>query len=170
MVDSEILLQAPIDVLKRDADQPRQNFDEEKIKVDLTLVALDDDDFDVGEEENASKSDKARKKLHINPRDTAALREVTLVLATDENPDERNGHEALEYAQKLLDITGQNDALTLILISAAYAELQHFSDASEWAKKALKIAKSNKQKDLVERINRYINLYKRKIPLRGEST
>jgi twitching motility protein PilT len=146
-----------------------KKFDEEKIEVDLTLVALDDTDFDVEGESDDSKSEKARKKLHINPRDTAALREVILILATDESPEERNGHEALEYAQKLLDVTGQNDALTLILISAAYAELQHFSDASEWAKKALKIAKSNKQKDLAVRINRYINLYKRNIPLRGEA-
>ena len=145
-----------------------KKFGEEKIEVDLTLVALDDTEFGVEEEENSSKSERARKKLHINPRDTAALREVILILATDESPDERNGHEALEYAQKLLDVTGQNDALTLILISSAYAELQHFSDATDWAKKALKIAKTNKQKDLAVRINRYINLYKRNIPLRGE--
>ncbi|MEE9368828.1 MAG: PilT/PilU family type 4a pilus ATPase [Pontiella sp.] len=141
---------------------------EADIEVDLTLVGLDDIDTDVGDEEEASKSEKARKKLHINPRDTAALRELILILATDESPDERNGHEALEYAQKLLDVTGQSDATTLVLISASYSELQHFPEATEWAKKALKVAKSNKQKDLVTRIQRYINLYKRNIPLRGE--
>jgi len=132
-------------------------------------VALDDLDYHVEEMENASKSDRVRKKLHVNPRDAAALRELILILATDESPDERNGHEALEYAQKLLDITGQNDALTLVLISTAYAELQHFNEATEWAKKALKIAKANKQKDLAMRIQRYINLYKRSISLRGEA-
>jgi pilus retraction protein PilT len=147
-----------------------KKFDEENIGLDLTRVALDDADFDLAQDGPSSKSEKSRKKLHINPRDSAALRELILILATDENPDERNGHESLEYAQKLLDVTGHNDALTLILVSAAYAELQHFSDAAEWAKKALKIAKANKQKDLALRINRYINLYKRNIPLRGEST
>lgn len=147
----------------------QKKFDEEKIKLNLQLIALDDVDGDVEEGGIASKSDKVRKKLHVNPQDVAALREMILVLATDENPDERNGHEALEYAQKLLDITGQNDALTLVLISAAYAELQHFSDASEWVKRGLKVAKANKQKELTTRIQRYINLYKRNIPLRGES-
>ncbi len=147
----------------------QKKFDEEKIELDLKLVALEDVDFDVESEENASKGEKARKKLHVNPQDTEALREVVLILATDENPDERNGHEALEYAQKLLDITGQSDALTLVLISSAYAELQHFAEATEWAKKGLKVAKSNKQKDLATRIQRYINLYKRNIPLRGEA-
>jgi twitching motility protein PilT len=146
----------------------QKKLDEENIELDLKLVALEDVDFDVEDEGNSSKGEKARKKLHINPRDTAALREVILVLSTDENPDERNGAEALEYAQKLLDITGQNDPLTLVLISAAYAELQHFSEAGEWAKRGLKIAKSNKQKDLATRIQRYINLYKRSMPLRGE--
>ncbi|MCF7816742.1 MAG: type IV pilus twitching motility protein PilT [Kiritimatiellales bacterium] len=147
----------------------QKKFDEEKIELNLSMVALDDAEFNAGPEGEFSKSEKARKKLHVNPRDTAALREIILILATDENPDERNGHEALEYAQKLLDITGQNEALTLILISAAYAELQHFTDATEWAKKALKVAKTNRQKDLTLRINRYINLYKRNIPLRGEA-
>ena len=84
-------------------------------------------------------------------------------------PDERSGHEALEYAQKLLDVTGQKDATTLILISAAYAELSHFNEATEWAKRALKVSKANKQRELATRVQRYINLYKRNIPLRGEN-
>jgi len=145
-----------------------KKFGEEGIDIDLQHAALDDIDYNVDSVEGSSKSERARKKLHVNPRDTAALRELILILATDENPDERNGHEALEYAQKLLDITGQNDALTLVLISASYAELQHFMEAIEWAKKALKVAKTNKQKDLGVRVQRYINLYKRNIPLRGE--
>ena len=145
-----------------------KKFSEEGIDIDLEQSALDDIDYNVEPLEDASKSERTRKKLHVNPRDTAALRELILILATDENPDERNGHEALEYAQKLLDITGQNDALTLVLISASYAELQHFMEATEWAKKALKVAKANKQKDLAVRIQRYINLFKRSIPLRGE--
>ncbi len=148
----------------------QKKFEEENIGLDLSINALDDLDYEAEDSDvDDSKSDKARKKLHVNPQDTAALRELVLILATDESPDERNGHEALEYAQKLLDITGQADALTLILISAAYAELQHFTDAAEWAKKAFKVAKSNKQKDLSIRIQRYINLYKRNIPLRGEA-
>jgi twitching motility protein PilT len=147
----------------------QKKFDEEKIELNLTMIALDDAEFNGEPEGETSKCEKARKKLHVNPRDTTALREIILILATDENPDERNGHESLEYAQKLLDITGQSDALTLVLISAAYAELQHFSDATEWAKKGLKVAKANKQKDLALRITRYINLYKRSIPLRGEA-
>ena len=147
----------------------QKKFNEEKIELDLQLVALDDVDFDMEAVAEETKCEKVRKKLHVNPQDTAALREIILILATDENPDERSGHEALEYAQKLLDVTGQNDALTLLLISTAYAELQHFTDAVDWAKKGLKVAKANKQKDLTVRIQRYMNLYKRNIPLRGEA-
>ncbi|HEY5621342.1 MAG TPA: PilT/PilU family type 4a pilus ATPase, partial [Pontiella sp.] len=146
-----------------------KKFREENIELNLTLSELEDAEEHAQNAEEQSRSERARKKLHVNPQDTVALRELVLVLATDENDDERNGHEALEYAQKLLDITGQNDALTLILISAAYAELQHFTEASNWAKKALKVAKGNKQKDITDRCQRYINLYKRNIPLRGEA-
>ncbi|QBG47167.1 type IV pilus twitching motility protein PilT [Verrucomicrobia bacterium S94] len=146
-----------------------RKFKEENIQLDLSVSSLDDMDMHADESENASKSEKARKKLHVNPRDTAALRELITILATDENPDERNGVEALEYAQKLLDLTGQNDASTLILISAAYAELSHFGEAVEWSKRAAKVAKANKQKELLAGITRHSNLYKRGIPLRGES-
>lgn len=144
-----------------------KKFEEEKIEIDLKLVALDDIEEENGDRE-ISKSEKALRKLHVNPRDAAALREAILVFATDENPEERNGSEALGYAEKLLEITGQGDALSLVLASAAYAELQRFPEATDWAKKALKVAKTNKQKDLATRIQRYINLYKRNIPLRGE--
>ncbi|MCF7849562.1 MAG: type IV pilus twitching motility protein PilT [Kiritimatiellales bacterium] len=142
---------------------------DEGIPFDLTLTSLDDINFEIEAEGDSSRAEKIRRRLHVNPRDLAALRELVLVLATDENPDERNGHEALDYAQKLLDLTGHSDPLTMTLISAAYAELQHFTEALDWAKKALKQAKTNKQKDMVARINRYIALYKRQIPLRGEA-
>jgi pilus retraction protein PilT len=147
----------------------QKKLTEENIELDLSLTALDDTHFDIETMENMNKSERILKKLHVNPRDTDALRKLILVLATDEDPDEREGYSALNYAQKLLDITGNNDALTLVLVSAAYAELQHFDKAIEWAKKALKTARSNKQKELVTRITRYINLYKRKIPLRDEA-
>lgn len=146
-----------------------KKFEEEKINLDLSLVALDDTGTEEAQGESSSKSEKARRKLHVNPKDTSALREIILILATDEDDDERNGHEALEYAHKLADITGLNDALTLVLTSAAYAELKQFDEAVDWARKAQRVAKNNKQRDLAVRINRYMNLYKRKIPLRGES-
>ncbi len=147
----------------------QKKFEEEKISLDLSITSLDDIDMHMEEGENASKSEKTRKKLHVNPRDTAALRELITILATDENPDERNGVEALEYSQKLLDITGQGDAVTLLLISASYAELAHFGEASDWVKRAIKVARSNKQKELAANLTRFNNLYKRGIPLRGES-
>ena len=147
----------------------QKKFGEENISLNLTHTALDDIDMQMDESENISKSEKARKKLSINPRDPAMLRELITILAMDENPDERNGHESLEYSQKLLDITGQSDAITLILISASYAELSHFGEATEWCKRALKVAKSNRQKELGADIQRYINLFKRGVPLRGET-
>ena len=161
----------PEEAYEKAIDKPflQKKFDEENIKLDLALVALEDLDYEAGDVASETKSEKIRKKLHVNPQDLSALREMILILATDENPDERSGHEALEYAQKLLDVTGQNDATTLVLISAAYAELQHFNEATEWAKRALKVSRANKQRDLSTRVQRYINLYKRNIPLRGEN-
>ena len=153
-----------------DKEHLKKRFDKEDIELNLSQELLGDESFgEPVDEDDNSKTASIRQRLLINPRDASAMRELILILATDEDSDERNGHEALEYGQKLLEVTGQNDALTLILISSAYAELQHFSEAGEWAKKALRVAKVNKQKDFAIRIQRYMNLYKRNIPLRGES-
>lgn len=169
LVKREVI--TPEEAYSNAIDKPflQKKFEEEGIQLDLSMTALEDIDMHMEESENESKSEKSRKKLHVNPRDVSALRELVKVLSTDENPEERNGNEALEYAQKLLDLTGQNDAITLVLISSSYAELQHFGEAMDWAKRALKVAKSNKQKELFAQIQHYTSLYKRGIPLRGEN-
>jgi thioredoxin-like negative regulator of GroEL len=94
----------------------QKKFEEEKIDFDPYQVALADIDFELDSNADAAKSEKALRKLHVNPRDTAALRELILILATDEGPEERNGSKALEYAKKLLEITGHSDALALMLL------------------------------------------------------
>ena len=146
----------------------QKKFAEEGIDLNLSRELLDEDGFKEAPA-SISNSDRVRQKLESNPQDVAALQELILILSSDENPGERNGHEALEHAQTLLDTTGQGDAMTLVLVSCAYAELQHFPEALDWAKRALKVSKANRQKDLAIRIQRYMNLYKRSVPVRGES-
>ena len=161
---------SPEDAYANAIDKPflEKKFREANIPLDLTLVALDDIQFQSDSEEATSKSEAARRKLNVNPRDPVALRELVLVLSTDDDPEERNGEEALEAAMTLLEVTGQEDALSLALLAMAYAELEQFPEAISWAKQAYKIAKSNKQKELAARIHRHLNLYKSKLSIRGE--
>jgi pilus retraction protein PilT len=147
----------------------QSRFTEAGINLDLTHATLEDvsDVFD--EKDNrVSKAKILGERLHINPNDASILREMVVILATDEDSRERDGDEAMKYARKLMEVTGQEDALTLTLISTAFAELQNYPEAMDWARKALKMAKNNRQRDVVIRVQRYMDLYKRNSSPRGE--
>lgn len=145
----------------------QKKLEESGFELDLQLVALEDSEMLTEEGEEESKEEKARRRLHINPSDVTALKELILILSTDENDSVRNGQEAVEVAEKLLKISGNKDPVNLFLMGAACAEAGKFNEAIDWSKKGLRIAKSNKQKDLVNRLTHCINLYKRNAPLRS---
>jgi twitching motility protein PilT len=161
---------SPEEAYENSVDKPfmERKLHEEGIEFSLEQVALSEISF--GSDEELTRIEKIRKKMNVNPNDPDTIREIILVLATSEDPEQRNGQEALEYAEKLIEITGSNEALSLVLLSTAHAELENFTNAISWAKKALRIAKSNKQKELTSRITNYLNLYKKRIPLREKES
>lgn len=147
----------------------QSRFSEAGIDLNLAHTTLDDVSSVFDEKENrGSKAKILAERLNAYPNDAAVLREIVIILATDEDPQERNGIEAMKYARRLMEVTGQEDALSLALISTACAELQNFPDAMGWAHKALKVAKTNRDRDLIIRIQNYMNLYKRNSAPRGE--
>ena len=160
----------PEEAYEKAVDKPfmERKLHEEGIQFEIEQTALSDISF--GSDEDLSKIEKIRKKLNVNPKDPDTIRELILVLATAKDDEDRNGQEALEYAEKLLEITGPNEALSLVLLSISHAELENFNEAISWGKKALRIAKSNKQKELMTRITNYLNLFKKRIPLRETET
>jgi len=161
---------SPEEAYEKAVDKPfmERKLHEEGIQFEIEQTALSDISF--GSDEDLSKIEKIRKKLNVNPKDPDTIRELILVLATAKDDEDRNGQEALEYAEKLLEITGPNEALSLVLLSISHAELENFNEAISWGKKALRIAKSNKQKELMTRITNYLNLFKKRIPLRETET
>jgi energy-coupling factor transporter ATP-binding protein EcfA2 len=161
---------SPEEAYEKAVDKPfmERKLHEEGIQFEIEQTALSDISF--GSDEDLSKIEKIRKKLNVNPKDPDTIRELILVLATAKDDEDRNGQEALKYAEKLLEITGPNEALSLVLLSISHAELENFNEAISWGKKALRIAKSNKQKELMTRITNYLNLFKKRIPLRETET
>ncbi|MBN2684638.1 MAG: type IV pilus twitching motility protein PilT [Pontiellaceae bacterium] len=147
----------------------QNRFSEAGIDLDLTHATLEDVSTVFDDKDNrVSKAKILGERLNINPNDAAVLREMVVILATDDDPQERDGDEAMKYARKLMEVTGQEDALTLALISTAFAELRNYPEAMDWARKALKVAKSNRDRDVVVRVQRYMNCYKRNSSPRGE--
>ncbi len=81
-----------------------------------------------------------REAMRLNPQQTEAINNLAWTLATDPNPQFRNGAEAVQLATRVCEMTGYQQPLALTTIAAAYAESGHFDEAISFAEQALQIA------------------------------
>jgi tetratricopeptide (TPR) repeat protein len=81
-----------------------------------------------------------REAVRLYPNDTHALNNLAWRLATNPRPELRNGKEAVQFASKAVELTGQQQPVCLSTLAAAYAEDGQFAKAVEMAKKARAIA------------------------------
>jgi protein O-mannosyl-transferase len=88
-----------------------------------------------------------------------ALRKLAWLLATAENARVRNAGEAVQLAERLCEITGQQQADALVVLAAAYAEAGRFTEAVRVAQKALELAKTNGQQELAVKVEGQLKLY-----------
>jgi len=80
----------------------------------------------------------------------AALDGLAWILATNPDPQLRNGAEAVHMAERACELTGRKDPAKLKTLAAAYAEAGRFPEASAAAQTAVDLATQAGQKDLVE--------------------
>lgn len=97
------------------------------------------------------------------------LNAAAWALATSDNEKNRNGAEAVKFAEKAADLTGRQQTAALNTLAAAYAEVGRFDDAVATANQALDIAQRAGQTGLIEKIQEAITLYKAHTPLREKS-
>ena len=97
------------------------------------------------------------------------LKEKAWKLATDRNSQGRDGAKALEYAQRALDLDGQ-DSETLMILAAAQAETGDFRDAVDSVKKAIPMAKSERNNERLTELKAQLNFYKKGQPHPGDFT
>ena len=118
----------------------------------------------------AEQTDQAfahfQKAMEIQPANEAIPNNVAWVLASSPDPSQRNGIKAVEFAQKTIQLTGENDPSSLDTLAAAYAERGNFPEAIERATRALELAKSANDKDLSAQIEERLELYQRQKPYR----
>jgi tetratricopeptide (TPR) repeat protein len=81
-----------------------------------------------------------REAIRLNPQQTEAINNLAWTLATDPNPQFRNGAEAVQLATRVCEMTGYQQPLALATIAAAYAESGRFDEAISFAEQALQIA------------------------------
>ncbi len=107
-----------------------------------------------------------RNALTLNPNNLPMLVFLAQVLASDENPQVRDGQTAFALASKANALTGGVQPVMLDTLAMAYAELGHFAAAQNAAQEALKLDTAyNATNDLPD-IRQRIELYKNHQPFR----
>jgi len=93
--------------------------------------------------------------LELNPRDPAANKRmgITLLAAGKTN-------EAIGYAQRACELTGDKDAECLKTLASSFAAAGKFEEATRIAEKALEAARISGQENLVVEIQERMELYR----------
>jgi protein O-mannosyl-transferase len=109
-----------------------------------------------------------RNRIRACAKDTASLNETAWVLATGPESSLRNGVEALDLAQRAVELSDGQEPAFLDTLAAAYAEAGRFAEAVQTAEKAAELATQQKKKVLADAIKARIRTYKRRAPFRQD--
>jgi tetratricopeptide (TPR) repeat protein len=107
-----------------------------------------------------------RKAITIQPDSVPALNRLARVLATSSQASLRNGAEAVELAERAVNLAGDRQPALLDTLAAAYAETGQFPEAAETARRALEMAIGQDDQRLVEGLRARIELYEARTPFR----
>jgi tetratricopeptide (TPR) repeat protein len=107
-----------------------------------------------------------RRALETDPNNPNVLTFLAQVLASDENPQIRNGDAALAMAAKANDLTGGVQPAMIDAMGMAYAELGRFNEAQQAGQDALKLATAYHMTNDVILIQERLQLYQNNQPFR----
>jgi len=86
------------------------------------------------------------------------------LLATSADPKQRNGAEAVEWAEKACGLTQHRNHLYLDTLGTAYAEAGRFEDAVRVTRQAVELATAARNAGQAEKYRRRVTLYEWKQP------
>ena len=110
-----------------------------------------------------------REALRLDPKDFQTLAFLARVLASDENPQIRNGAEAVALAEKANDLTGGEHPFVLDTLAISYAEVGRFQDAQQIEQRAIQLAQAAGLEETNAMLQR-LELYKSSRPYRETFT
>ncbi|HTA95857.1 MAG TPA: tetratricopeptide repeat protein, partial [Verrucomicrobiae bacterium] len=111
-----------------------------------------------------------RKAVQLDPNDVQVLAYLARVLASDENPQIRDGNAAFVMASKANALTGGGQPAILDTLAMAYAEVGRFNDAQQAAQDAISLANNYGLKDDATNMLQRLELYKNSQPCRQSFT
>jgi tetratricopeptide (TPR) repeat protein len=109
---------------------------------------------------NAEAVAAFRQALETAPDDVVLMNKVGWLLATAPQDDVRDGQEALSLALRAVELSGGQDVDSLDTLAAGYAEVGRFSEASATIERALALAQSRGQSDLLPQLQYRLDLYR----------
>ena len=116
---------------------------------------------------NHEDARSATRLIRACPKDAALLNDTAWILATSPEASLRNGVEAVELAQRAVELSGGQEPAILDTLAAAYAEAGRFAEAVQTAQKAAKLATQQNKQALAESIKARIRLYEAETPFRA---
>ena len=96
-----------------------------------------------------------QKGIEFDPLDPYLHNQLAWLLATDANPQIRDGPRAVAAATRACELTSWNDAGLLDTLAAAHARAGDFEMAIHWQQKALELAPGEARADLRSRLELY---------------
>ena len=103
-----------------------------------------------------------RAILRINPNHLFALNNLAWFLATAPDAGARDGPEAVRLGEKVCQLSKYKVTLCVGTLAAAYAEAGRFDDAAKTAQKAIALATTDKNTDLIRKNRELLELYRLK--------
>ncbi|MEI9866186.1 MAG: tetratricopeptide repeat protein [Limisphaerales bacterium] len=108
-----------------------------------------------------------RQALHLDPNNLEMLLLTANLLATDMNPEIRNGREAYVLAERLVKLTGGQQPAALDTLAMADAENGRFYEAVQNQQEAIKLIKVTGQKEDILAMQNRLQLYQKQQPWRA---
>ena len=100
------------------------------------------------------------KVVELKPNNVLVLNNLGWAMAAEEDVSAEDANRAIEYAKRACELTGYKDARTLDTLAVAYAAAGRFEEAVKTAEKATDTAKAGGREDLVDEIQKRMELYK----------
>jgi tetratricopeptide (TPR) repeat protein len=107
-----------------------------------------------------------REALKALPDFPEALNNLAWLLAANPDPQVRNGHEAVNLAERACKLTEYKQPIMIGTLAAAYAEAGQFAEAVTAAEKAEALAKEANQMEVAAKNRSLLELYRSGQPVR----
>jgi tetratricopeptide (TPR) repeat protein len=101
-----------------------------------------------------------QQALQIRPDSVEALNNLAWLLATCPDAHIRDGVQAVKYAERACELTHYGVTVLVGTLAAAYAEAGRYDDAIATAQKACALAEKSGDRDLLERNQKLLALYR----------